>query len=67
MSWANNSNFPTPCDNIPDQRRSSPLFECVNCECGICDGDEYFETPSGEYCTDCIKEYISDMRKTAST
>ena len=34
------------------------VHECENCECEICEGDEYFEINGECYCPDCIKEFM---------
>ena len=33
------------------------VHECSNCECEICEEDEYYEINGECYCPDCIKEF----------
>ncbi len=61
MSWANDSNFPTPNEDMPTSNKR-PVTECAYCGEGITDGDIYFELIEGDCCEACVENF----KRTAS-
>lgn len=57
------------CPNAPETK---PVYKCEKCGCGIYDGEQYFDSPEGYICKDCmddmtVSEVIEIMGKSLKT
>lgn len=41
------------CPNAPEQK---PIKTCLQCDGGIYEGDEYFDSPNGPVCEECMED-----------
>ncbi len=47
----------TPCDSrCPNAEEAKPVHECIWCKEPIFEGDEYYDSPVGPVCKECIEE-----------
>ena len=49
----------TPCHpRCPEAPEPKAIYECINCNAGIYDGDGYYDLNGERWCVDCMKEYF---------
>lgn len=44
-------------------RRFRVVYQCSGCENPICDGDLYYKTPYGYFCSDCTETGTAEYKE----